>query len=211
MACVAACITACGKDLPPPEQTHVVILSIAGRTDGEERAISRMDGQRETVRTRTRFDGATPTVLEGELTIERGRPISLRVTGDAPASLNATVDVTITPDRTDTFPIVSPLPAHVLSALVRHSIVRSRRRFIALPEGTLTVAPCRDGTAPFTDATCHEVRGLASGPVLVWLDARLQLAAAVAATPAGPLVAATADRHTLAPALLRRFDVYYAR
>jgi hypothetical protein len=45
---------------------------------------------------------------------------------------------------------------------------------------------------------------------LVWIDRRGQIAAAVARTPWGALLATPADRDAAHPALVKRFDVYSA-
>src|ERR671921_495511 len=88
-------------------------------------------------------------------TVDAGRATSLVVTGDAPDSLPSAIEVTTTPDRTDTFPIRSLLPLHVAAALVRQSMTAGRRTFRSLPEGVVTIDVCRGAEGPFTDATCH--------------------------------------------------------
>jgi hypothetical protein len=91
---------------------------------------------------------------------------------------------------------------------VRQSMVSSRRRFETLPAGSVTIEPCPGGAATFTDATCHGVRGLSSGPALVWLDRRQQLTAAVLQTPWGALVVTSPERTGARAAVLEQFDVY---
>jgi hypothetical protein len=206
----AAVIAGCQKPPAPTTRTQTVGLWMNGERRGEERAVFTIEDGRTTLRTHTDLDGPSVVRLEGQLVLERGRATTLRVTGDAPASLAALADVTTTPDRTDTFPIRGPLPVYVLSALARQSMSASRRRFLALPDGVVTLGPCPAPEAPFPDATCHHITGLPSGDALVWIDRRGQLAAAVARTPWGPLLATPADRDASHPALLKQFDVYSA-
>jgi hypothetical protein len=211
IACLAVVSAGCKKPPAPTTRTQTVGLWMNGERRGEERVVFTIEEGRTTLRTETDLNGPSSVVrLEGQLVLERGRATTLRVTGEAPASLAALADVTTTPDRTDTFPIRGPLPVHVLAALARQSMSASRRRFLALPDGEVTLGPCPAPEAPFTDATCHRVTGLPSGDALVWIDRRGQLAAAVARTPWGPLLATPADRDGSHPALLKQFDVYSA-
>lgn len=207
----ALLMTSCSKPAVPVTQSHAVNLSMNGLTLGEEREHTTIKGQHVTSEIRTMFSGPPKIDLEGTLEIERGRPVSLRVTGQAPPELPSTVDVTLTPDRTDTFPLRSPVPVHVLSALVRQSIVSARRTFRVVPDGQVDVRPCEGIKGPFPDATCHAVTGPSWGPVLVWLDTRQALAAAVMRLPFGVLLATTPERDDTHPALLELFDVYSAR
>jgi hypothetical protein len=154
--------------------------------------------------------GSPAVRLDGHLVLQRGRAVSLRVTGHGPPNLAALVDVTTTPDRTDTFPIRGPLPVHVLSALVRQSITATRRTFATLPDGAVTIRACPGPEGPFTDATCHAVDGLTSGRAFVWIDPRGELAAAVVETPWGVLIATPPERAAAHAAIRRRFDVYSA-
>lgn len=207
--CLAALCTTCKKPPAPTTRTHVVGLWINGERRGEEKSVSTIDVHRTEIQTDT--DLTQPTVqLHGLLVLERGRATTLQVTGEAPPTLAALVDVTTTPDRTDTFPLRGPLPVHVLAALVRQSMTASRRQFVTLPEGTATVNACPGPEAPFTDATCHAVAGLSSGRAFVWIDRRGQLAAGVVRTPWGTLIATPQERDAAHAALLKRFDVYSA-
>jgi hypothetical protein len=210
VACLAALGTACKESPPAVTRTHTVGLWMNGERVGEERAVWTNEEHRSVLETQTDLTGPAVVRLQGTLVQERGRATALRVTGTAPDSFAAPADVTTTPDRTDTFPIRGPLPVHVMSALVRQSMAASRRRFRALPEGAVTLAPCPGAEAPFTDATCHQIMGLASGRAFVWLDTRRELAAAVARTPWGVLVATPPERDAAHPAVLKRFDVYSA-
>jgi hypothetical protein len=210
VVCLAALCATCKKPPAPTTRAHVVGLWMNGERRGEERAVSTIDVHRTEMRAETNLD-APPTVrLQAHLVTERGRATTLRVTGDAPPPLAALVNVTTTPDRTDTFPIRGPLPVHVLSALVRQSMTASRRKFVTLPEGSVTINACPGSEAPFTDATCHVVAGLASGRAFVWIDRRGELAAAVVDTPWGTLTATPQERDDAHPAILKRFDVYSA-
>lgn len=211
IACVVLLLTGCRKPSTPRTFTRVVNLSMNGLTLGDEHATSTVEGQRITTEMRTTFSGPPEVRLEGHLVIERGRPTSLRVIGETPPSLPALIDVTVTPDRTDVFPVRAPLPVHLLSALVRQSVVSARRRFNTLPEGAVTIAACEGRESPFPDALCHAITGLASGPALVWIDHRQQLAAAVVRTPFGIVIATTPERDDAHAALLKRFDIYSAR
>jgi hypothetical protein len=202
---------ACSKPVAPVMQSHVVNLAMDGLTLGEERVETTIEGQRTTAEIQTTFSGPPAIRLLGRLVIDRGRPTFLRVSGESPSSLPSAVEVTATPDRTDTFLLRSPFPVHVLAALVRRSIVSARREFRLLPEGQANVHPCDSIEGPFADATCHAISGLASGPALVWVDARQALAAAVIQTPWGIVLATTPERDDSHPALLERFDVYSAR
>lgn len=202
---------ACRKPAASVTQSHVVNLAMNGLTLGEERVETTIEGQRSTADIETTFSGPPAIRLQGRLVIERGRPTFLRVSGESPSSLPTTVDVTATPDRTDTFLLRSPFPVHVVAELVRRSIVSARRTFRVLPEGEADVRPCEDIDGPFPDATCHAISGLPSGPVLVWVDARQTLAAAVITTPWGIVLATTPERDDSHPALMERFDVYSAR
>ena len=186
-------------------QSHVMNLSMYGLTLGEERVETIVEGQRVTSTMRTRFSRGSGVALDGRLVLERGRPVSLRVEGDAPAFLPSTIDVSITPDRTDTFPVRSPLPLHVLSTLVRQSMVGGRREYRALPEGSITVMPCANAPAPYSDATCHEVVGITWGAAVLWLDRRQALAAAVIPTGWGLLLATTPERDDSHAALLEHY------
>ena len=210
VACLAALCTTCKKPPAPVARTHVVGLWLNGERRGDERATSTIEQHRTSIQTETHLDAPPSIRLQGRLVLERGRATTLRVTGEAPPSLAALVDVTTTPDRTDTFPIRGPLPVHVLSALVRQSMTASRRRFVTLPEGSATINACPGAEAPFTDATCHAVVGLASGRAFVWIDRRAQLAAAVVETPWGTLIATPQEREAAHAALVKRFDVYSA-
>ncbi len=207
----AAVVTACRKPPAPVTQSHVVNLAMNGLTLGEERVETTINGQRAVAEIRTTFSGPPAIRLDGRLVIDRGRPTFLRVSGDLPSTLASVVEVTATPDRTDTFLLRSPFPVHVVAELVRRSIVGARRTFRLLPEGRADVRPCEGIGSPFADATCHAVSGLPSGPMLVWLDARQTLAAAAIATPWGIVLATTPNRDDSHPALLERFDVYSAR
>jgi hypothetical protein len=211
IVCVAMLLAGCTKPSRPTTFTHVVNLSMNGLTLGDEHATSTIEGQRITTAIRTTFSGPPEVRLEGSLVIERGRPTSLHVTGRTPPSLPALIDVTVTPDRTDVFPVRAPLPVHLLSALVRHSVVSARRRFNTLLDGAVTIAACEGRESPFADAICHAITGLSSGPALIWIDQRQQLAAAVVRTPFGVVIATTPERDDAHAALLKRFDIYSAR
>jgi imidazolonepropionase-like amidohydrolase len=200
----AAFLAAC-RTPAPATQSHVVNLSISGLALGDERVETVIRGQRAESRIRTRLSRGSGVELDGRLVLERGRAVSLQVNGNAPAFLPSTIDVTVTPDRTDTFPVRSPLPLHVLATLARQSIVGGRRLYRALPEGTVDVAPCRDTPRPYRDATCHEVSGLTWGAVHVWLDRRQALAAAVVPTGWGLLLATTPERDDSHAALLAHY------
>lgn len=210
MACLTALCAGCKKPPAPVTRTHTVGLWVDGQRRGEERAVSAIEAQRSTTRTYSELSRPAAVQLEGQLVLERGRAVALRVSGQAPPSLAALVDVAITPDRTDTFPIRGPLPVHVLATLVRQSMTASRRTFTALPEGVVTITACPGREAPFTDATCHAVAGLPSGRALVWIDRRGELAAAVVDTPWGVLIATPQERDAAHAALRARFDVYSA-
>ena len=204
-------VASCSKPPAPVTQTQLVNLAMNGVTLGEERATTTFEGQRATTEMQTSFSGPPVIRLQGRLVIDRGRPVSLRVSGESPASLPSEVDVTETPDRTDTFLMRSPIPVHVLAALVRRTMVGARRSFRIVPEGQVDVQACAGITGPFPDATCHAVSGLPSGLALVWLDRRQALAAAIIQTPWGVVVATTPERDDSHPALVERFDVYSAR
>jgi hypothetical protein len=211
IACVVLLLTGCRKPATTRSFTHVVNLSMDGLTLGDEHATSTVEGQRITTEMRTTFSGPPEVRLEGRLVIERGRPTSLRVIGKTPPSLPVAIDVTMTPDRTDVFPVRAPFPVHLLSALVRQSVVSARRRFNTVPEGAVTIAACEGRETPFPDSICHAITGLSSGPALVWIDERQQLAAAVVRAPFGVVIATTPDRDDTHAALLKRFDIYSAR
>jgi hypothetical protein len=208
--CLVALCSGCKKPPAPTTRTHVVGLWLDGERRGEERAVFTTAVQRVTLQTETSLNTSPAVRLQGQLVVERGRATTLRITGDAAPSLPALINVTTTPDRTDTFPIRGPLPVHVLLALVRQSMSASRRQFVVLPEGSVSISACRGPETPFPDATCHAVTGLSFGRALVWIDRRAQLAGAVADTPWGALVATPQNRDTAHAALLRRFDVYSA-
>jgi hypothetical protein len=210
IACAAAIGAGCKRPPDPTTRTHVVALWAGGERRGQERAVSTIEPRRTTMRTETELTGSPAVRLEGQLVFERGRAVALRVSGDAPAALPAMVDVTTTPDRTDTFPIRGPLPVHVLSALVRQSVTATRRTFVTLPDGSITIRACPGAEGPFTDATCHSVTGLSSGRAFVWIDSRGELAATVFDTPWGVLTATPRERDAAHTALRRRFDVYSA-
>ena len=207
----AVAVSGCRKPPAPVMQSHVVNLAMNGLTLGEERVKTTIQGQRAVAEIRTTFSGPPIIRLDGRLVIDRGRPTFLRVSGESPSTLPSAVEVTATPDRTDTFLLRSPFPIHVVAELVRRSIVGARRTFRLLPEGQADVRPCEGIDSPFADATCHAISGLPSGPMLVWLDARQTLAAAAIATPWGIVLATTPERDDSHPALLERFDVYSAR
>jgi hypothetical protein len=211
VGCAFALCVACKNAPAPTTVTRVVALWMNGAKVGEERATLAYEGQRTTIETRTSVEGTIAIQLEGRLAIERGRPTSLRVAGDAPDRWPLLVDVTVTPDRTDVFPLRGVLPVHVLSTLVRQSVVGARRRFHTPPEGTVSIETCQGREGPFADAICHAVIGLPSGPALVWIDERQQLTAAVVQTPFGAMIATTPARDGSRPALLERFDVYSRR
>ena len=204
----AALAFGCSRPASPVTTSHVVNLAMNGLTLGQERVETTIDGQREASEIETTFSGPPGFRLAGRLVIERGRPVLLEVKGESPASLPSEVDVTSTGDRTDTFLMRSPLPVHVLATLVRRSMVGSRSAFRLLPEGRVEIAPCSGVDGPYTDATCHAVSGMASGPALVWLDRRQVLAAAVIQTPFGVLLATATERDDTHAALLEQFDVY---
>jgi hypothetical protein len=204
-------VGACRKAGTPATQTHVVNVWMDGVRTGEERATASYAGQRVTLDTDTTLTGPLEARLEGTLLIERGRATSLLVVGHAPAPFPSAIDVTTTPDRTDTFPIGSSLPVHVVAALVRQSITAGRRTFRTLPQGEVTIGTCPDAEGPFRDATCHAVAGLPGGNALVWLDPRGNLVALVARTDVGTLVATAPGREGSHASLLERFDVYSAR
>jgi hypothetical protein len=208
LLCLAILAARCKKPETPTTTRHAVGLWMDGERRGEEVATMAIEQHRTLMQTKTEFNGPQAVRLEGQLLLERGRATLLRVSGDAPDSLPALVNVSTTPDRTDTFPIRGPLPVHVLSALVRQSMVASRRTFVTLPEGRVTVAPCHGSEGPFTDATCHSVAGLVSGAAFVWIDRRGRLVAALARTPWGVLIATPPQRDKSHSALLERFDVY---
>jgi hypothetical protein len=204
-------LASCRKPETPIAQAHVVNLAMNGVTLGDERVTITFEDQRETAEIQTAFSGPPVVRLRGRLVIERGRPVSLRVSGESPPSLPSEADVTATPDRTDTFLLRSPMPVHVVAALVRRAMVGGRGSFRLLPEGRADVRPCEGITGPFPDATCHAVSGLGSGLALVWLDRRQVLAAAAIETPWGVVVATTPERDASRAALVERFDVYSAR
>ena len=195
----------------PTSQTHTVNVWMKDIQIGDERATATFEGQRVTITTRTVLAGRLNARLGGTLVIERGRATSLVVTGDAPDSLPSTIEVTTTPDRTDTFPIRSLLPLHVAAALVRQSRTTGRRTFRSLPEGVVTIDACRGAEGPFTDATCHALAGLPTGAAFVWLNPRGDLVALVGRTNLGTLLATAPGREGSHAALLERFDVYSAR
>jgi imidazolonepropionase-like amidohydrolase len=201
----AAFVIACQPTPPVTTSSHVVNLSMAGLTLGEERVETTIEGRRETSVMHTTFSRAPGVKLTGRLVIDRGRPVSLHVDGDSPAFLPSSVNVTVTGDRTDTFPVRSPLPVHILAAIARQAVVTSTRTFRALPEGAITVGPCGAGSLPYSDATCHELSGVTWGAAHVFLDQRQKLAAAVVPTPWGLLLATTPDRDDSHPALLAHF------
>ena len=202
---LAAALVACRRSAAVPvTTTQVVNLSIDGRTVGEERAEATVDGRRETLVVETNM--REPRVhVKGTLVLDRARAISLHVEGEASGLFPATADVTVTGDRTDTFPIVAPLPVHILAALARQSIVGARREFHALPEGMVTIQPCAAAPLPYADATCHEVSSERWGPTHVFLDTRRALAAAVIPTTSGLLVATTPERDASQDALRAHF------
>jgi hypothetical protein len=200
LLCALAALALSCKRAPaaPVTSTHVVNLSMYGLTLGEERVETTIEGQRETATIRTTFSRPPGVRLESRLVIERGRPVSLHV-------LPSSADVAVTPDRSDTFPVRSPLPLHVLTTLARRSIVGARREFRALPEGTVALASCALASLPYSDTTCHEIRGITWGAVHVFLDKRQALAAAVVPTPWGLLLASTPERDDSHPALLEHY------
>jgi imidazolonepropionase-like amidohydrolase len=202
---ILASVTGCKARPAPSTISHVVNLSTYGLTLGDERATTTIDGRRETTTIHTAFSRAPGLTLDATLVIDRGRPISLKVNGESPAFLPSSIDVAVTGDRTDTFPIRSPFPVHALAALVGQSVVSGRRQFQALPEGTITVASCAAARMPYADATCHEVTGVTWGVAHVWLDTRRTLAAAVLPTPWGLVLATTPERDDSHRALLEHF------
>jgi imidazolonepropionase-like amidohydrolase len=202
---VAVIISGCQARRAPSTISHVVNLATYGLTLGEERATTTIDGRRETTTMHTVFSRAPGLELDSTLVIERGRPIFLKVAGESPVFLPSTVEVAVTGDRTDTFPIRSPFPVHALAALVRQSITGGRRTFQTLPDGTATVTTCAAARMPYSDATCHEVTGVTWGAAHVWLDTRRMLAAAVVPTPWGLVLATTPQRDDSHRALLDHF------
>jgi imidazolonepropionase-like amidohydrolase len=196
---------ACQRTPAAASRSHVLNLSMYGLTLGEERAEIAIDGQRQTIAIRTSFSRPPGVRLDGRLVIDGGRPVSLRVDGNSPAFLPSAVDVTVGSDRADTFPVRSPLPIHALWALARRSSVSARRKFRALPDGVVTVAPCSSATPPYTDATCHELLGITWGAVHLFLDRQQMLAAAVIPTPWGLLLATTPERDDSHVALMEHY------
>jgi len=210
LAACASLVPGCRQAPAARTTTHLVRLFADDAGIGEERASWTDRDQQTTLETRTRLEGPVDASLDGRLVIVRGRASSLRVSGTAPPALPALVDVDVTPDRTDVFPLRGPLPVHVLAALVRQSIVTARRRFQTLPEGSVAIEACAFSEALFPDAICHRITGLPEGPALVWLDERQRLAAAVMRVPGRVLVAVEPEREDARTMLLKRFDVYSA-